>query len=67
MFETDYLLGMYDGHRMGALRFKVDKEGPFLDDSRDMASPPWTSIRDLEEISLKLEDGKMMNDPEYYQ
>jgi serine/threonine-protein kinase HipA len=22
LFETDYLLGVYDGHRMGAIRFK---------------------------------------------
>ncbi len=22
LFETDYLLGVFDGHRMGALRFK---------------------------------------------
>jgi len=29
LFETDYLLGVYDGHRMGALRFKETKDGPF--------------------------------------
>jgi len=29
LFETDYLLGVYDEHRMGAIRFKTDKEGPF--------------------------------------
>lgn len=23
LFETDYLLGVFDGHRMGALRFKL--------------------------------------------
>jgi serine/threonine-protein kinase HipA len=65
LFETDYLLGVFDGHRMGALRFKLDKEGPFLNDNRELASPPWTSLRQLEEISLKLEQDDIIDDPEY--
>jgi serine/threonine-protein kinase HipA len=55
-FETDYLLGVYDGHRMGALRFKESEEGPFLNNDSLMAAPPWTSIRELEQASLKLEE-----------
>lgn len=65
LFETDYLLGVYDGHRMGALRFKREEDGPFLNNNRDMATPPWTSLRNLEQISLKLEDDDVMEDPEY--
>lgn len=30
LFEENYLLGVYDAHRMGALRFKTEEEGPFL-------------------------------------
>lgn len=30
LFETDYLLGVYDGYRMGALRFKEHEQGNFL-------------------------------------
>jgi serine/threonine-protein kinase HipA len=56
LFETDYLLGVYDGHRMGAIRFKDSLEGPFLNNT-SMATPPWTSIRELEHASLKLEEG----------
>ncbi|PCJ64190.1 MAG: toxin HipA [Bacteroidetes bacterium] len=63
--ETDYLLGVYDGHRMGALRFKLDEDGPFLNDNKNTASPPWTSLRELEEISLRLEDDDVMDNPEY--
>jgi serine/threonine-protein kinase HipA len=48
LFETDYLLGVFDGHRMGALRFKENNDGPFLNNNSEMASPPWTSIRELE-------------------
>lgn len=55
LFETDYLMGVFDGHRMGALRFKETVEGPFLNNNREMASPPWTSIRELEHASLELE------------
>lgn len=65
LFETDYLLGVYDGHRMGGLRFKLDPDGSFLNDNKAMASPPWTSIRELEQISLRLEDDNVINDPDY--
>jgi len=56
LFETDYLLGVYDGHRMGAIRFKDLLDGPFLNSNTSMATPPWTSIRELEHASLKLEE-----------
>lgn len=65
LYETDYLLGVFDGHRMGGLRFKLEKEGPFLNDNKRLASPPWTSIRKLEQISLRLENEDVIDDPEY--
>ncbi|CAN5276615.1 HipA domain-containing protein [soil metagenome] len=65
LFETDYLLGVFDEHRMGALRFKLEEDGPFLNDNREMASPPCTSLRELEQISLRLEDDDVTEDPEY--
>ena len=65
LFELDYLLGVYDGHRMGGLRFKLDPEGSFLDDNEELASPPWTSIKELEQISLRLEDDDVVDNPEY--
>lgn len=65
LFETDYLLGVYDKHRMGALRFKLSEDGPFLNNDQVLATPPWTSIRELERISLKLEEEDVSNDPDY--
>jgi serine/threonine-protein kinase HipA len=53
--ELDYLLGVYDGHRLGGLRFSVG-DGPYLDDDAELASPPWTSLRELEQACLRLED-----------
>jgi len=55
LMESDYLLGVYDAYRMGALRFKLDPEAGFLDDKRDLAAPPWARLRDLEYASLQLE------------
>ncbi len=65
LYETDYLLGVFDGHRMGALRFKLEEEGPFLNNNKDLASPPWTSFRELEQISLRLEEDDIIDDPDY--
>ncbi len=65
LFETDYLLGVFDEHRMGGLRFKLKEDGPFLNDNRALAAPPWTSIRELEQISLRLEEDNVVDDPEY--
>src|ERR1700692_3833076 len=33
LFREDYLLGVFDGQRMGALRFKLSADGPFLNDN----------------------------------
>ncbi|WP_245565016.1 hypothetical protein [Spirosoma spitsbergense] len=43
LFESDYLLGVYDEHRMGAIRFKTDDTGDFLNNNRAMAAPPCAS------------------------
>ena len=65
LMQSDYLLGVYDEHRMGALRFKESPEGPFLNDNREMAAPPWTSLRELEYASLQLEKDDSVDDPDY--
>ena len=63
--EVDYLMGVFDGNRMGALRFKESADGPFLNDNKEMATPPWTSIRDLEYASLQLEKENIIEDANY--
>ena len=65
LFESDYLLGVFDGHRMGGLRFKTDPDGPFLNDNKRLASPPWTSLRELEHASLELEREDAVDNPDY--
>jgi serine/threonine-protein kinase HipA len=65
LFESDYLLGVYDLYRMGALRFRLSEDGPFLHDDNDMTVPPFTSLRTLEEASLGLEDSGNLEDPSF--
>lgn len=63
--EADYLLGVFDGTRMGGLRFKQEPDGDFLDSNKELATPPWTNIRDLEYASLQFEKDDSIDDPEY--
>jgi serine/threonine-protein kinase HipA len=65
LLESDYLLGVYDQHRMGALRFRTDPAGPFLDNNKAHASPPWGSMRELEQASLELEKKDAEKKPGY--
>ncbi len=65
LFETDYLLGVHDMYRMGALRFKLDPHGPFLDNNDQLAAPPITSLRELEYAAQQVEEIKDLDDPDY--
>lgn len=58
LIESDFLLGVYDEHRMGGLRFKLNPESDFLSSEKELAAPPWASLRDLEYASLELEKDK---------
>ena len=53
--EADYLIGVYDENRMGGLRFSTSKGGTFLSDDKELATPPWTTLRKLESASLAFE------------
>ena len=56
LLESDYLLGVYDESRMGGLRFKTNEDGPFLSDDDEFSTPPWTSLRELEQASIAFEN-----------
>jgi len=56
LLDSDYLLGVYDEARMGGLRFKTELEGEFLSNDREFATPPWTSLRELEQASIAFEN-----------
>jgi serine/threonine-protein kinase HipA len=56
LYDIDYLLGVYDESRMGALRFKAEPDGPFLDNNNTSPTPPWSSIRELQNAAKMLEN-----------
>lgn len=56
LYDSDYLLGVYDETRMGGIRFKANPEGPFLSDDKETAAPPWATLRTLEEASRNFEN-----------
>jgi serine/threonine-protein kinase HipA len=64
LLESDFLLGVYDSNRMGALRFKTEVDGPFLNHEKEFAAPPWTLLRDLEYAALQLEREDLGNEDE---
>jgi len=63
LHESDYLLGVHDAFRVGALRFKRDDAGDFLDNRHGVAAPPFVQLRELEAASLALERDEDNVDP----
>lgn len=59
LYESDFLLGVHDLYRVGAIRYKLNDEGHFLDDRDGLAAPPFIELRALEQASRALE-----NDPD---
>jgi len=62
--EVDYLLGVHDLYRQGALRFKRTLDGAFLDNDERLAAPPISSLRELEHAAKQIEESDS-DDPEY--
>lgn len=56
LYDIDFLLGVYDETRIGGLRFKTDFNGDFLDNDNSFPTPPWTSIRELQNAVYQIEN-----------
>ena len=56
LYDSDYLLGVYDETRLGGIRFKTEPNGAFLSADKKTAAPPWASLRTLEEASRSFEN-----------
>jgi serine/threonine-protein kinase HipA len=64
--EWDFLLGVHDETRLGALRFQDPDTGRFIDSDDDFAAPPITSLRELQAASLQFElHGDEEQHPDY--
>jgi serine/threonine-protein kinase HipA len=53
--EWDFLLGVHDETRLGALRFLDPNSGRFIDSDDEFAAPPLASLRELQAASLQFE------------
>ena len=53
--ESDYLLGVCDLTRAGAVRIKEDPDGPFVASDLGDAAPPWTTLRRLESAARHID------------
>lgn len=60
--EWDYLLGVHDRSRLGALRFQANARSPFLDNAAANAAPPLTSLRELQGAARALEEDPANDD-----
>ena len=65
LLESDYLLGVYDQQRIGGLRFKLNETGAFLNEDKELATPPWSTLRELEYACSQIENKEIVNDSEY--
>ena len=63
--EIDYVLGVHDMYRMGALRFKNDADGDFLDNNKELVAPPIASLKELEYAAQQIEHNLDLDNPEY--
>lgn len=64
--EWDFLTGVNDDTRMGALRL-FDPAALDYVDNRDLGAPPFARLRELEEIASKLDEVGVEDRPEYRQ
>ncbi len=53
--EWDFVLGVHDETRLGALRFRASSKTAFIDSDTQFAAPPLTSLRELQVASLQFE------------
>ena len=53
--EWDFVLGVHDETRLGALRFRDPNSGRFIDCDDQLAAPPIASLRELQAASLQFE------------
>ena len=63
LLDSDYLLGVSDFLRMGAIRFKRDVDGDFVENI-GASIPPIARLRELEQASMAFENDEMKNELE---
>ena len=54
--ESDYILGVHDGGRVGAIRFYDSSRGVYLSDRDTLSAPPMEKLRELEQAAIKIDE-----------
>lgn len=62
LYSYDYLRGVDDFTRMGALRFKETENGDYINLHTQLSIPPLTSVRELARISQEYEEADEKNE-----
>jgi serine/threonine-protein kinase HipA len=62
--DLDFMLGVHDFTRAGALRFRRGPDEPFIDD-HDLPAPPVADLRELAAVAHKLDEPGVEALPEY--
>ena len=57
----DYLMGIDDFSRMGGFRFKISKDGDFINCEKSLRIPPLTDVRALVLASMEIEKCEELN------
>lgn len=60
--DYDYLIGINDETRMGALRFKLKEKNSFISATDDYNVPPFENLRKLEQAALDFERTEFTDD-----
>lgn len=58
LMESDFLLGVHDSARIGAIRFATSEDGQFFSHSDILATPPMVRLRELEQSASMWEQYK---------
>ena len=62
LLESDYLLGVYDNSRMGAIRLKLEEDGDYVSSDDDMNIPSWIYLRKLESMAYKIDNDEKIEE-----
>lgn len=65
LYASDYLIGVDDFTRQGAIRIKQAKNGDFIANDNKEPAPPWTSLRKLEDVARKVDADENIEDEKW--
>ena len=56
LHESDYILGVHDGGRIGGIRFYDSIRNIYLSARQTLSAPPMEKLRELEQAAIKIDE-----------